>query len=203
MYALNWRSGGKSVIRSMLSEPLRLYGFKGDSAYKSLKLANPIIQITGHGGGKIYNTFISMDSETMAPEMRNISIRGTAGPLYMYNAEIQDSNSDGYFEISDSRNVTIYASKTESYTGYMRIANSDHIRIFGHGGLGTAASGRALFELNHVSDFIVTNIADQLNEKPKPSAIGQLSYSVFHAVRDGDFSTPASERPVMYKKGNP
>jgi hypothetical protein len=103
----------------------------------------------------------------------------------------------------------------------MHIKDSDNERIFGHGGNGSGAYGDRenhdpatiddakkgpLFKLENATNFIITNLSDQLNAGPmKTTVFGAVntSYKLYYPLQDDSLTVTSDERPVMYKKGNP
>ena len=94
----------------------------------------------------------------------------------------------------------------------MRVADSDHIRIFGHGGIGNASPGRALYLFERTANFLISNLADQVNLGATRAYYAGHSHhrniKEFYPLLDKPSSgeqvlVPSSERPVLYRVGQP
>ena len=212
VYSLKWRCGGKSIFRSNQTEALRIFGFKRSKKHKQPPMHHPTVLITGNGGGKWYNYH---DGQFFAPTTRTqraVLIDRAAGPLHFYNFEPQGGDGTAVAEIRASRDISIYGCKTECDTTFLRVADSDHIRVFGHGGIGNAAAGGSLYVFERTPNFLIANIADQAELGPdKPYYAGlavnrniKSYYPLLHKLASGkEFLMPSLERPVLYRVGAP
>ena len=212
VYALKWRCGRRSILRSCETDALRVYGFRGSREHKQPPLKCPSVLITGSGGGKWYNYHVGQHFTDMTPEQRAILVDGTSEPLHFYNFEPQGGKGSAVAEIRDSRNISIYGCKTECDTTFLRVVDSDHIRIFGHGGIGNAAPGGSLHVFERTPNFLIANLADQAQLGPDVSYYGghemnrniETYFPLLHKQAAGnDILIPPLERPVLYRAGSP
>jgi hypothetical protein len=142
-YALNWRSGSSDA--SLSDVMFRLFsklGFVNSGV--GVPLAQPLVKISGNGGGKWYNfvtnqyTNCIWGSWALNGNFRQLLITGTTQPLRMYQVDVEYSVSDAMLEIQNARNVDIYGLKSEGNFLVLWVRNSDQISLYGHGGNGTA-----------------------------------------------------------------
>lgn len=211
VYSLKWQCGPKSFFRSCDVNPLRVYGFIGSNTHKKLPMKHPSVLISGHGGGKWYNYHAGhmfLDTTLDAPA---ILIRRTSAPLHFYNFEPQGGDGDSIAEIRDARNVSIYGCKTECDNTFLRVVDCDHIRVFGHGGIGNPKPGDSLYVFERTPNFLISIIADQVQWKQDRIYSGRIvdrnirDYFPLLDMRGAAKATPLSylERPVLYKQGEP
>jgi len=212
VYALKWRCGHKSIFRSNQTEALRVFGFKRSKKHKQPPMHHPSVLITGSAGGKWYNYH---DGQFFAPTTRTqraILIDGATGPLHFYNFEPQGGDGTAVAEIKSSRNISFYGCKTECDTTFLRVADSDHIRIFGHGGIGNPSAGGSLYVFERTPNFLIANIADQAELGPDKPYYAGLSvnrniktyYPLLHKPASAQkVLIPPLERPVLYRVGTP
>jgi len=212
VYALKWQCGRRSILRACETEALRVYGFKGSKAHKQPPMDHASILITGNGGGKWYSYHAMQFFAETTQSQRAILIEGTRQPLHFYNFEPQGGEGLAVAEIRNSRNVSLYGCKTECDTTFLRVVDSDHIRIFGHGGIGNPKVGGALYVFERTPNFLIANVADQAELGPdKPYYAGNgvnrnieayFPLSIAQAVGKR-ILVPSVERPVLYRMGRP
>ncbi|MBT3377929.1 MAG: hypothetical protein HN742_27915 [Lentisphaerae bacterium] len=210
VYALKWSCGPKSVFRSNQTEALRIFGFKRSKEHKQPPMHHPSVLINGNGGGKWYNYH---DGQFFAPTTRSqraILIDSARGPLHFYNFEPQGGDGAAIAEIKNSRSISLYGCKTECDTTFLHVSDSDHIRIFGHGGIGNASAGGSLYIFERTPSFLIANIADQAELGPDKPYYAGLSvnrniktyYPLLDRRASGDeVLIPSLERPVLYRRG--
>jgi hypothetical protein len=209
-YALSWRCGGTSIVRSPQIARARLYGFplRKPAGIESLSYAAPAVRISGHGGGKWYNFFIhGQMNET--DDYRHILVENTQGPLAFYHLHAQHAESYAQCEIRNSANVNIYGVKSEYQTRFLNVRNSNHIRIFGHGGNATALRRSAHYVFTDCEDVMLTNMSDQFNPRQEtPLEMGYrkylaepfTAYSPLIEIREGEEVTlPSNEDPILWR----
>ncbi len=212
VYGLKWRCGRRSILRSVILEPLRVYGFVGVRKHRQPPLGGPAVAITGHGGGRWYNYHASSFFMNTTRKARNILVEDTSEPLFFYNFEPQGGTGEAVAEIRRARHVTIYGCKTECDTTFLKVTDSRNIAVFGHGGIGNAAKGGALYVFQRCTDFLIANIADQVNLKKNRPYYG--GHSVHRNIREyfplldvprqgAQLVVPWNERPVLYRVGQP
>ena len=194
--ALHWRCGGRSVFRAV---EIRVPAAR----------ATPVL-ITGHGGGNWYNFRASRGPQGV-PDYRHLLVDGATGPLRFYQFSPQHATSDFAAEIRNSRDVSIFGTKYEGNQPMLAVRDSDHIRLFGHGGNAKGLPGNTLFLFERTPNFLFANGVDG------PTKIGTRSLShpdgstdprQWHMLierRDdgGQFQLPPLERPVYFGRGRP
>jgi hypothetical protein len=210
VYALRWMSGRNSILRNVLVEPARIYGFIGSTEHRSAVFKHPQVVITGNGGGRWYNYHTSHGWKEEDASSLCMLIENTTEPLFFYNFEPQISKADRLVEVRGCRDITFLGCKTELTGTFMRVVDSKRIRILGHGGVGTGDAGKPLFVFENSDDFLITTISEQLNlnnDKPFYNGFFMRNFSVYSPlaeVRDGQKTEiPSLERPVLYLRGNP
>ncbi len=212
MYALRWQCGRRSIFRSNDIHPLRVFGFQGNKAYKIPALSHPSVVISNHGGGRWYNYHTTQFFTPTTPEQRAIRVVGTTEPLHFYNFEPQGGQGLAVAEFDQSQYISLYGCKTECDTTFLRVTDSDHVRIFGHGGIGNANAGGALYVIERTPNFLISNIADQVNlGKDRPYYSGHSThrnietyFPLLHRPETGPASRlPSVERPTLYRWGSP
>ena len=164
VYSLKWQCGEKSILRTVGLNEIFIYGYIGNKSHKRITYRYPSVVITGNGGGKWYNYHTSI-WQNVHKDYRCILITNSKRPLFFYNFEPQHAKSEALSEIRSSKNVSIYACKSECSTTFMKIVNSGNIKIYGHGGIATPEKGGALYVFENSKDFLITQIADQVNLK--------------------------------------
>ncbi len=212
VYSLEWRCGPKSIFRSADVNPLRVYGFIGVRKHKQPALGGPAVRLTGAAGGRWYNYHAGHFFMDTTQESRAILIENARGPLRFYNFEPQGGDGDAVAEIRRSRNVFIYGCKTECDTTFLRVEDSDYVCVFGHGGIGNAGRGGALYEFVRTPNFLISNLADQAQLGPdRPYYAGHSVHrnikSFFplrvQPARGAAMLVPPLERPVLFRMGRP
>ena len=173
---------------------------------------HPSILITGNGGGRWYSYHAMQFFAETTQSQRAILIEGTSQPLHFYNFEPQGGEGLAVAEIRNARNVSLYGCKTECDTTFLRVVDSDHIRIFGHGGIGNPEAGGVLYVFERTPNFLIANVADQAELGPdKPYYAGngvnrniEAYFPLSIAQASGKKTmVPSVERPVLYRMGRP
>lgn len=198
--ALHWQCGSRSVFRSV---EIRMPAAR-----------IPPVLISGHGGGNWYNFRASRGQQDL-PDHRQLLVDGAAGPLRFYQFSPQHASSGFAAEIRGSRYVSIFGTKYEGNQPMLAVRDSDHIRLFGHGGNAKGLPGNTLFLFERTPNFLFANGVDG------PTKIGSRSLShpdgstdprEWHMLvergmgrlEDDDarlFKLPPLERPVYYGRG--
>ena len=211
-YALHWRCGGTSVVRSPQIARGRLHGFpnrpipgQGSFAY-----GHPAVRISGHGGGRWYNFFIH-GLATESDEYRHILVDGARGPLSFYHLHAQHADSFAQCEIRDSRDVSIYGVKSEYQTRFLTASGTSSLRLFGHGGNATSVPGSAHYLFADCPDLLVTSLGDQIDfRQTAPRTIPYhrhpvvpfTEYAPFIVTERGrTIRIPHTERPILWRSG--
>lgn len=212
LYALKWSAGRNSIFRSNDVHPLRLYGFKGSKDHEKRPMGIPSILINGNGGGRWYNYHTGQFFTPTTQEQRALLIDKTSEPLYFYNFEPQGGRGRAVAEIKGSRFVSLFGCKTECDTTFLHVVDSDHIRVFGHGGIGNAAPGGSIYIFERTPNYLLTSLADQANLNPDiPYYSGNSinrNIETYFPLRDESTSNeaitvPSLERPVLFRMGEP
>ena len=134
VYSLKWQCGRKSIFRSVLLEPIKIYGHILSKNHKQSVIKYPMVWITGNGGGKWYNYNDTHAFMKETNDARLILIDSTTEPLYFYIFESLSFSKEGArAEIRNSKNISIFGVKIECNSTFLYVYNSDNIRIFGHG----------------------------------------------------------------------
>ncbi|HYW79510.1 MAG TPA: glycosyl hydrolase family 28-related protein [Thermoguttaceae bacterium] len=209
-YALSWRCGGASIVRSPHIARKRLYGFplRSPKGIASFAYSAPTVRISGHGGGRWYNFFIHGNASD-TNDYRHILVENTEGPLAFYHLHAQHAESDSQCEIRGSANVDIFGVKAEYQTRFLKVQDSSHIRIFGHGGNATAVRGSAHYVFVDSNDITLTNMSDQFNARqqtPTPMPYREhpvepfTAYSPIIDIRGGqEIAIPSNEDPILWR----
>ena len=181
---LEWRCGGRSVFRGVeIKGTTRAAGFP--------------VSITGHGGGNFYN-YREGDARLL--------IDNAAGPLRFYQFSVQQVTS----EVRHSKNVDFFGTKYEGNDPMLRILDSDHIRLFGHGGNAKGRPGASLFVFERTTNFLFANAVDgptKIGSKTLSHRDGSTDPRLWHMLIDKaadgtELKLPPLERPVLYQRGD-
>lgn len=180
----------------------------------------PLIYATGHGSGRYYNFFLHGDHYEEY-EGRLIKIVGTTNPISIYHFHCQHNQGDYYLEAIGAQHLSVYGSKSEGTFGIARFENCDHIRYFGHGGIGTPAPDNPrgidwFFAFDSVPNFVFGGFAPQLYGSGGHWRSHQAPYHrwwhgshadnhVLIEARDGQPTVLPDKHhsPILYVRGNP
>jgi hypothetical protein len=211
--ALHWRSGGKSVFRAVEICEQPINGWiprKKGEAKVAADRSCPLVLITGHGGGNWYN-FRAESAYSQTLSYRHILISDTAGPLNFYQNSPQHVTGGEYaIELLRSKYISFFGTKYEGHRTMLFVRDSDHIRHFGHGGLGKTVNGNSLFIFENTPNFMAVSLVESpAGNAPsaKPES-GKTDSAEGIMLLDRNSSnketvTAALERPALYKRGNP
>ncbi len=204
-YALNWRCGANSVLRSPGIRRVNMFN-KMPKDFVELTYSNPLVQITGHGGGKIYN-FYCHNSFKELDSYRHILVLNTTEPLFFYQLHLQHSKSPSMLLAIKASSFTTYGMKSENNTKFIIARDCGIVHLHGHGGIATPPEGSAEYDFENVDDLLFSNMADQLNLKASTKvAKGHLrnnarTYSELFDIYDGKkFGLEPLERPILYHR---
>jgi hypothetical protein len=194
--ALHWRSGGSSVFRAV--------------EIRVATAGAPLVRISGHGGGSWYN-FRASRSPEGKPDYRHLLVDGARGPLRFYELSPQHATSAFAAEIRGSRHVSIFGTKYEGNRPILLVRDSDHVRLFGHGGNAKGLPGGTLFRFEGTPNLLFANgvdgptkIGTRSLSHPEGSTDPRAWHMLIERLEDGtDFALPALERPVLYLRGRP
>ncbi len=180
---LHWRTGRHSVVRSIHLQ----YG----PGYAE----DRPVRVTDHGGGRWYSLF----------KPARMSMVGTTEPLAIYQC-----NPEWLYQphviIDHAKNITIYSLKEEGRRSIV-IRDSDHINVFGYGGIANAHEGKSLIQVERTPNFRLAGIIDRIAENPLPghaAFAAPSTWNVLSEVPPGGGAvilTEPLDRLVLYKRG--
>lgn len=183
--SLHWRSGDRSVFRGV--------EVKGRSNVSPA----PVV-ISGHGGGNWYN---------FRDGSARLLVDQTQGPLRFYQFSVQQVTS----ELRGAQHVSFFGTKYEGNDPMLLIRDSDHIRLFGHGGNAKGLPGASLFVLERTGNFLFANGVDgptKIGSKSLSHRQGSTDPRLWHMLIDrpahsAELKLPPLDRPVLYQRGSP
>jgi len=211
--ALQWRCGGRSVVRAVEILKGATQGFspppRGADKPASRPREIPVL-VTGHGGGNWYNYHYSTGSGD-ARDYRQLLVDGTPGPLRFYQFSPQHATSDYAAELRGSQHVSIFGTKCEGNEPMLLVRDCDDVLLFGHGGNAKGLPGGALFVFERTPNFLFANgvdgptrIGSRSLSHPQGSTDPRQWHMLIERFADGsDFKLPPLERPVLYCRGCP
>lgn len=211
-YALRWRCGGTSMVRSPGINRLTIFGHGGlpKATHKTLTFDKPLVVVTGHGGGRWYNFFIHGSGHPDAKTYRHLLLSHTTEPIAFYQLHAQHADSDAQCEAVDVRDLTVFGVKTENNSRFLLARDCDTVRLFGHGGIATSPPGEAQYIFRDVKNLLVAGMADQVNLDPsKALKDGKIQRTNIRdtfpfIIIDGASIRrfPPLERPILFMKGD-
>lgn len=186
---------------------------RGFEHYPFATIRHPQVLITGFGGGRWYNSFHHGDIWAQ-PDFRFIEVRDTVEPLYIYHWHLQHVHSDTQAVFRNARNVDVYGIKSEHNSQFLAVYDSDHIRVFGFGGLADAEVGRAHFYFENTPNFLHAACAEEphffddvqvwsICDNPLIVHNVSLFDGIQEKFGNENFRTPALARTILYKRGQP
>lgn len=183
--SLHWRSGGRSIFRGV-----EIHG-------RTDVTPAPVI-ISGHGGGNWYN---------FRHGSARLLVNGAQGPLRFYQFSVQQVTS----ELRGARRVSFFGTKYEGNNPMLIIRDSDHIRLFGHGGNAKGRPEASLFVFEGTPNFLLANGVDgptKIGSKSLSHREGSTDPLLWHFLIDrsangAELKFPPLERPVLYQRGSP
>lgn len=200
-YALLWRCGGKSIVRDV--------NFYYMPLHKSVKKINshfkkniPLVRISGYGGGRWYNFFQDTRSSEQGPGYRHLLVDSTSSPLAFYQCNPEHANSLANMEIRNAAYVSIYGLKGEEEVPILWINHSDHIYVFGYGGMAAAYEDKSLFLITNTPNFAIVNAVDTIAIR-EGRADPDKWHMIIEEMAGHTYKTPPLDRPVLYQRGFP
>ena len=200
-YAVKWMCGGASVVRSPLFQL-------------------PVL-VTGHGGGKWYNTHGHASYTSADSSCRNVFIDRTDGPIHFYHLSEQRSLGDANVSVIDAKNVFIYGLKSEGPSYALEVIRSTGILVTGFGGPSIGKMGSSLFTIRDCRDVTIANTGEEIKYldgnrtkasggvrvlgqgKKSETAVKLTDPAKWHMIIEEHggqtFKTAPGDRPVMYK----
>ena len=181
--SLHWRTGGRSI-------------FRGVEIHGQGKVSPAPVIISGHGGGNWYN---------FRDASARMLVDGAQGPLNFYQFSVQQVTS----ELRGAKHVSFFGTKYEGNNPMLSISDSDHIRLFGHGGNAKGRADASLFVFERTTNFLFANGVDgptKIGSKSLSHWDGSTDPKLWHMLierqADGtEFKLPPLERPVVYERG--
>ena len=160
-------------------------------------LPAPVI-ISGHGGGNWYN---------FRDGSARLLVDHAQGPLRFYQFSVQQVTS----ELRGARRVSFFGTKHEGNNPMLTVRDSDHIRLFGHGGNAKGRADASLFVFERTPNFLFANCVDgptKLGSKSLSHWEGSTDPRLWHMLIDRPATGPETrtaplDRPVLYLRGQP
>lgn len=216
VYPLLWRSGGTSVVRECMFDVRRqfnyYFGLYDENTYAGAVIMNPLIRIEGFGGGRWYG-FHYHGYAPFGPDANLIRITENKSPLHFYHLHAQHNTAEDLIRLDRARYVSIYGVKTEHHKVLLRSVGSEHIRIFGHGGIATPRPGGVHYAFENTTNFLIAAMADEVRFGRDGSHGRGWSIMYFtnlenylpYTDRQGEerVHPPSTERPILWMRGNP
>lgn len=188
-YALEWRSGGDSIVRMVKLESRPSNNIRPDLVaeryYQLTNAINPFhpqadfpegmwgwpcaepnVQIRGNGGGRWFN-FWFHGRQGLRENVPFLRVENTTQPLHFYHLHLQQQDSRNHAEIRDAANVSIYGTKGEIKGTLVYFENCNNVRLFGNGGLTSPdpdVNPPYLFRFINCRNFQISGIGDTINE---------------------------------------
>lgn len=215
VYALHWRSGGSSVVRSPMFH--RPYDASGSMLREPAKLGRlewrdgALVRISGQGGGKWYNLFMHGSAHRDGDDFRLLQVEGTRNPLAFYHLHAQHTEGEAQIEFHDTRHIDVFGVKSESETRVVQAVNVRHLRIFGHSGWASSLPGTGLYHFVDSEDFLLAGLGGFIRDQPgisrswrRHTATPFTAYWPVEETRGGESDhVPPTSRPLLYQRGRP
>ncbi len=164
VYALCWRAGQNSVVRNV-------YPIREVSHPHATSMGFPMVRIEKSGGGQWF-TNVLLHWWDQGPTYRHLLIENTMEPLRFYMLEPQHGRGDCMVEIKNSKNIDVFAMKSEGDYGVVSIDSCSNIRIFGYAGNGMPSPGYSLFTIRNSEEYLLANINPQQKKLGHFGALG-------------------------------
>lgn len=202
-YALNWRTGRKSVIRDIW--PVAdIAGKSAGSAEAENPRNHPFVVASGNGGGRWYR--FHNGQLQYGDGYRHLLIDGTKEPLTIYQLNAEHARGLYEVEVTNAHDVTIFGLKSEYNKPVLAVLNSRNVTMFGHGGNASALPGSSLYVIES-SDVKLVNLTDQGRVSGgSPSQLPGIGtdpstwYMVTEQLSDGTLrNVQPLDRPVLYQ----
>lgn len=222
-YALWWRAGGNNAIVRNVNVHWDHPLFQSSSSNP-----NPYIKITGHGGGKWYNTYQEFGAVSQPHSFRALYVNNTYRPLKFYQLNTEHPRTYYVTDFHNAQNVDVFGFKYEgagritdtSTHDAVGIRDSNNIRLYGWAGIGNGYNGSNLLRIVNSSNILVTNLQQELRSVTPTNGLSNCvdepygcSYSptTWNSLRElnynvspvRDVQIKGTERITMYKRGNP
>lgn len=184
---------GQSVIRDVQTS-MRIIKWS-DNKYRE-----PVIRISGYGGGKIYG--LCLDEGTRGPAeegYRLLMIHGTPSPVTLYQVSVEDASVEMgdeqtlHMEIDSCGEVVIFGFKYEKESELLHVSNTGSLNIIGgSGNYGLKdPDDAAIITITNTPNVFIGNISRKIQD-------GEISGKSF--LQDGELLLPGDVPIVMYSK---
>lgn len=215
-YAIKWQCGGESIIREIITFPRAEFNFHfnmyNEFTYEGALFQFPLLYITNNGGGRIYGHYF----HGYAPFDRDgnlILVENNLNPVHFYHMHAQHNTAENLIRFVNAKYLTVYGMKTEHHHRLLKSVNSEHIRIFGHGGIATPKPGDQHYLFEDTSNFLLSNIGDEVqfgDDWTQGSGWAIMYFTNlenYHYMIDRqsgvDYTTSYPERAVVWLRGDP
>lgn len=130
-----------------------------------------------------------------------------------YHFHAQHSQNFWKLKISNAHNVSMFGAKTENALEFVRVENSNNIRLFGHGGMTNPPAGTAHYRIENSTNWAVVSPTNEIqtSDNCRNCGLGDAmlpatafgSYDVIQEVNsEADLVTPAkTDFPIVYMRG--
>ena len=154
--------------------------------------------ISGHGGSNWYN---------FRDASARLLVDHAQGPLRFYQFSVQQLTS----ELRGARHVSFFGTKYEGNNPMLTVSDSDHIRLFGHGGNAKGHADASLFVFERTPNFFFANCVDgptKIGGKTLSHREGSTDPRLWYFLIDrpasgSEVKTAPLDRPVLYLRGKP
>ncbi len=202
VYALRWRAGRHSVVRSV-------YPIREAWHPHAPPMNHPMVRIEGSGGGRWFTTVL-LHWWSQGPDYRHLRIDGTSEPLAFYMLEAEHGRGTTLMEWTGARNIEVYAMRTEGDFGVLTMKNCEDVRLFGLSGNIMPSQGYSLFTIEHCRDYLLTNIATFYKRLGRWGALGTAhSPQNWYRLTDRpgndqpEIRIPGGDQLAWYQRGEP
>ena len=217
-FPMLWRSGGKSIIRHLVSRHRGQLPFLARAL--SVTVNHPLFLLTGNAGGRIYGMGSTAPTGSEKnPLFRQVRVEGTTAPLFFYMLNPEHNISEASIEIRNSENVFVYGTKFEGAYPLYWLADSRNVNIFGTGGNGGSKSSSSSYpvtweqytpSLIRIERSTDVRITTQMDRLMSGTFLGVTSDppDTWHAIINLDVSgtehrTDILDRPTLLILGAP
>lgn len=188
-------STGNSIIRDVQTS-LR------DIKWNNRLHGEPLIQFTGHAGGKVYGLCVDEGTRGVAePGYRLVNVKAPYSPLTFYQISVEDASEEMeeeqtlHMEIDSSAELTIFGFKYEKESELLHVSNTGRLTIIGgSGNYGLKdPDDEAIISIENTPYVFIGNISRRIQD-------GEIPGKAF--LRDGDLSLPGDAPIALYVKVN-
>jgi hypothetical protein len=174
---------------------------------------HPQVLVTGNGGGHWYNSFQHGDIWAN-PDFRFIEVRDNREPLNIYHWHLQHVHSEASAALYNAVFVSVFGFKSEHNSRFLEVRDSDHIRLFGWGGLADAAEGGSHFLIQNTPNFLHAAMAEEphfmdgsevLSSCDNPLIIRDVeTFDGIQEIYEGEWTDVSNlARTILFQRGQP